>query len=315
MWPMLHAGASSFLTVMPPPHIAPLSESNFQDALDIVQEALPELNASAELLIRRSVLAPGYLPELALVASCDAECCGYMQAFPPIAGRSDGYITLFAVSQHCRRRGIATALFYEAEARLKQLGATRVFIAPYGPAYWIPGPEPVRHTAATQLLEKRGYRVCSRPLAMRTALTSETSPRFSAGVFCSPFCASDVFDIQELMAEFSEDWKQIVLRTMEEILRGLRPAGELMLARFNSRVVGFAHVEGSRFGPFGIRAELRGKGFGSVLLTESLREMHQRGHNEAWFMWTGDATAIHVYTPCGFTETHRWAVFVKEISG
>jgi GNAT superfamily N-acetyltransferase len=115
------------------------------------------------------------------------------------------------------------------------------------------------------------------------------------------------------MSEFSADWQQIVHRTMDEVLRGLRPNAELMIARFNNRIAGFAHIEDTRFGPFGVASALRGKGIGSALLSESLRAMAARGKPHAWFMWTGDETAKHVYTPCGFVETHRWAVFAKDI--
>ncbi|MFE0376996.1 GNAT family N-acetyltransferase [Streptomyces inhibens] len=64
-----------------------------------------------------------------------------------------------------------------------------------------------------------------------------------------------------------------------------------------------------RFGPFGVRKELRGAGLGKVLLHLTLERMRALGVHGAWFLWTGEQSpAGRLYRGSGFTTTRRFTV-------
>ena len=134
--------------------------------------------------------------------------------------------------------------------------------------------------------------------------------RISFAVF-SPAYAGQVTDF--LKQEFPGDWQRYVGDAMRDMLSGRRPWEELRLLLQAEDVIGFAHCERERFGPFGVAKGWRGKGLGALLLYDTLWEMQRRGLHNAWFFWTDDATAERLYKPAGFRETRRYAVLCKKM--
>jgi mycothiol synthase len=297
-----------------PSAITTLSSCNAPAVARLLQASLPVLSPDLNHLLLHSLLAPGWREELALVACQDSQPVAYLQAFPPRSPNTDGYVTLFTVREDCHNRGIGTQLFELAESRLAALGAQRICIAPYGPAYWVPGVDVNLFPDAARFLERRGYAVIGRPIAMEADLTRLPAQRPHSKVVCTEFNPESAFEVSALLKQFSEDWQHTVHQCMQQILKGLRPPSNLMLARQNGALCAFAHVEHERFGPFGTLPARRGEGIGSALLQATLASMRAQGMKRAWFMWTGEALAQKMYAPVGFVQTNIWNVYAKPVA-
>ena len=149
---------------------------------------------------------------------------------------------------------------------------------------------------------------------MEADLTRLPAQRPHSNVLCTEFNPARAFEVSELLKQFSEDWQHTVHQCMQQILQGLRPPSNLMLARQNGALCAFAHVENERFGPFGTHPTRRGAGIGGALLQATLASMRAEGKERAWFMWTGEALAHKMYAPVGFVQTNIWNVYAKPMA-
>jgi GNAT superfamily N-acetyltransferase len=108
------------------------------------------------------------------------------------------------------------------------------------------------------------------------------------------------------------DW----LRHARELLLGTTDGrttwDQVTIALAGERILGYSQFVGHRFGPFGVREELRGQGLGSALLGFTLERMRRRGCHCAWFLWTGE-DAARLYRRFGFRESRRFTLYRKDL--
>ncbi len=284
---------------------------------------------------RQVLLDPNYRTEGSIVAlDSGGEPVGFCLAIarqvalenaPSDADR--GYITLFAVRPSNRQQGTGSKLLEGAEDYLRGSGRTISMISPYAPGYFFPGVDVSQHAVGLDFLLRRGYEVTVRPLSMQTSLWALRVPEWvierekehaSAGIRYETFSPEITLPLLRFaQTEFSGDWVRVVRETGTRILHGDR-ADRLIAAveggGSETRVIGFSHWEGERFGPIGVAEGQRGKGIGQVLMYRTLRAQHSAGLRAAWFLWTDDRTAERIYNEAGFREIRRFAILRKKLS-
>ena len=132
--------------------------------------------------------------------------------------------------------------------------------------------------------------------------------------------ALEIPDIQ--ISEFDPEYKRQLLSFIEknfnsdwyfraDTVASKAEMEQICLALKNGEIVGYSmfsgpegkywYMPGERFGPFGVREDIRGKGIGHSLLSKTLQLMRARGIKAAYFLWT-DEKASHLYERFGFRK-------------
>ncbi len=276
------------------------------------------------------LLDPNFDPEGCLVAEVDGEVRGFLLSLVrrvPFFGEGlqedQSWIPAFGVDPDYQRQGIGTALLEAAETRLRELGRTSIAISPYVPNYFTPGPDANAYAHGVDFLTNRGFEVLDRPLSMRNELTGfripdEIAERTAAlaaeGIEIRPAGPQDIVPVLSFLEEhFGWDWHREASDIFNSLFNGDgRHVGMLVVTK-GDEYLGYAQHRGERFGPFGVRPDLRSQGLGRVLLCHTLRHMRANGFHVAWFLWTGDQAA-KLYARYGFHEVRRFAVLRKVLA-
>jgi len=286
----------------------------------ICKAVLPAEEIDERVIARRVLLDPNFTAEASFLARWEGRPVGYCWAVvrrKPLENGPDdsdrGYIVLLGVVPGERRRGVGEVLLQTAEEWLRGQGCTSCWISPYAPGYFTPGVDEAAYPEGLRFLLKRGYETSSRPLAMQLDLADLRMPCSRAGVRFSSFepgLTAPLIKFAE--EEFAGDWVRFARDAARDILRGDDP-NRLQIALHDDKIVGYAHFEGSRFGPIGVAKTVEGKGVGSSLMGRTLEAMRAAGQHRAWFMWTDDRTADRFYRPWGWQEWRRFSVLSKPL--
>lgn len=277
------------------------------------------------------LLDPNFDSEGCLVAEVDGTVRGFVLSivrkvpfFAQGLEADRSWITAFGVDPDVQRQGIGTALLAAAESRLRTLGRTSIAISPYVPNYFTPGPDVAAYAHGVEFLTNRGFEVLDRPLSMRAELTNFRIPDgiqarnkalVESGVEIRAATPADIVPVLAFLEEhFDWDWH----REASGIFNDLFNHGEgrnvdMIIAMKGEEILGYAQHRAERFGPFGVRPDLRSQGIGRVLLSHMLRQMRASNFHVAWFLWTGD-TAARLYGKVGFHEVRRFAVLRKDLA-
>jgi GNAT superfamily N-acetyltransferase len=232
------------------------------------------------------------------------------------------WITAFAVAPDWQGRGIGSALLGAAEARLRGLGRASVALSPYVPNYFTPGADVRAYEHGVRFLTERGFEVIERPISMRAELTGFRLPDAVAehaeqlreqGIDIRPVTPHDIVPVLDFIPRhFTWDWHREATGVLTDLYNGDPRTVGMIVARQGDDVLGYAEHRGERFGPFGVRPDLRSRGIGRVLLGMTLSEMLKKNYHAAWFLWTGD-DAARLYAQLGFHEVRRFAVLRKRL--
>jgi mycothiol synthase len=276
------------------------------------------------------LLDPNFDREGCLVAEADGEIRGFLLSLVRrVPFFNDGmqpdrsWITAFGVDPAWQRQGIGGALLEAAESRLRSLGRASIAIAPYVPNYFTPGPDAAAYAHGVDFLTHRGFEVLDRPLSMRAELTGfqmpdeirERAESLAAdGVEIRPVTPADIVPLLAFLeAHFGWDWHREATGIFNDLFNGDGRFVGMIVATKGEEIFGYAQHRAERFGPFGVRPDLRSQGIGRVLLSHMLREMLRKNFHAAWFLWTGD-DAARLYAKCGFHEVRRFAVLRKTLA-
>ena len=311
------------------PEIGPYRGEHVNGALATLRDALPCDPLSRSVFVRKVLLDPNFDPDGAIVAADGDRVIGVALALvrrfpledaPPDTGI--GYITLLGVRRDRRRSGIGTALLTEAERFLKSRGCTVAAISPYAPGYFTPGVDEQACADGLAFLQKRAYRVVSRPIAMECDLASVSVPDWlvereqalaEQGVRVEPYSPERIPALLAFLREhFRGDWQRFARTAMDRIEQG-EPPTRVWIAVEGDTVIGFSHHEVERFGPIGVHPDRRGHGIGHLLMYRTLESMRLQGLHCAWFLWSDERTADRLYRGAGFRVTRRFAVLRKEM--
>ncbi len=312
-------------------NIRPYQPGDIVAVNELLNRCLVRDPVSSETFACKVLLDPNFDPRGALVAEVDGSVAGFalgmarrfqLEDSAPDFDRS--WITLIAVEEPFRRRGIASELVGGLERYFAGRGCKETYVSSYAPNYFIPGVDVDAYPEALGFFKALGFDEVYRPLSMDANLVKLDTPEWVSeksralerdGVTIEPFRPESILPILDFMrSEFPGDWQRFARETMGRISLGKYRPDNLWTASENSGIVGYAqHDNAGRFGPFGVSSSLRGRGIGAALLFSCLHAMRAKGLHNAWFLWTDDKAA-KLYAQAGFTQTRRFAVLKKEIS-
>ncbi|MDQ4044688.1 MAG: GNAT family N-acetyltransferase [Chloroflexota bacterium] len=276
------------------------------------------------------LLDPNFDREGCMVAEVDGEVQGFILSLVRrVPFFNDGlepeksWITAFAVDPAWQRQGIGGRLLDAAVERLRGLGRTTVALAPYVPNYFTPGADVRAYDHGITFLTERGFKIIERPISMRAELTVFTSPQpvreriamlREDGIEVRPATPEDIAPVLDFIPRhFSWDWHREATGVFNDLYNGDPRFVGMVVARQHDEVLGYAEHRGERFGPFGVRPDLRSWGIGRALLATTLSEMLKKNFHAAWFLWTGD-DAARLYGQLGFHEVRRFAVMRRDLT-
>jgi len=297
--------------------------------LDVWNTALVSDPISPAVFRRKVLLDPNFDPGGCVLAEVDGAVRGFVLSLTrriPFFNQGlepeEAWITAFGVQPEWQRQKLGSRLLDMALQRLHEQGRTRVTVAPYVPNYFIPGVDVDAYAAAVAFLQRMGFQTVSRPLSMRAELTGfhipppivDTAEQLADdGLVVMPAQPPDIVPVLDFIRQhFSWDWMREAGEVFSELFAGDPRQVNLLVARKGDEVVGYSQHRAERFGPFGVKPDLRSRGIGRVLLAGTLVEMLKRGYHAAWFLWTSD-NAARLYAQCGFHEVRRFAVMQRSV--
>lgn len=315
---------------MAQPVIRPYNPNDEADVLGVWNTGLFADPISATTWRAKVLLDPNFSAEGCLVAEVDGNVRGFiLSLFRRVPFFNDGlepdasWITAFAVEPDWQGQGIGSALLHAAEEHLKRHGRKTVALSPYVPNYFTPGADANTYADGVEFMTSRGFEVIERPISMRAELTGFVNPPAVAerqqrlqgeGVEIRPVIPADIVRILDFIPRhFSWDWHREAAGVFNDLYNGDPRFVGMVIALQGDDVLGYAQHRAERFGPFGVRPDLRSRGIGRVLLSTTLSGILQKNFHAAWFLWTGD-DAARLYSQLGFHQVRRFAVLKKTLA-
>jgi GNAT superfamily N-acetyltransferase len=224
-----------------------------------------------------------------------------------------GWINVMFVDQAHRQKGIGEALVKQAEEELKAKGAQTVTLGAYSPNYFFPGIDKGNYSDAIKFFEKLGYEAGKESYSMCKDLhgfqiSEETLNKLAiaqdAGFSFINFDYKYALELLEFAKnEFGGGWKRNVLISMQN---NTAEDCILLVLDKEQKIVGFSMraIDGNsmRFGPIGVKADIRSFGIGGILFDIMQMEMTKRAIYHLYFVST-DAPGRRFY------ERHGVKVF------
>jgi len=297
--------------------------------LQLWSKLQPNDAVSQDVFIRKVLLDPNFEREGFLVATEGSEVKGYLQCFVRkypflYAGKENekGWISALVATKE-----VAQALLESAQKYFRSKGCKEIWFSNYTPNYFLPGVDAELYPELYRTLVDAGFNTEFEAIAMDAQLWPRlTYPEnvskierslLKKGISVHDLKMEEIVSLLEFIRdEFSADWYCMCAQLLE---RGA-PLDSIVVATKDNRVIGYCqywgndtyhwHVQGSHFGPFGVKSEFRGRGIGTLVLKHCLENMKKRGIHNAFFLWT-DEKAARLYEKFGFKVTRRFKVMKK----
>jgi GNAT superfamily N-acetyltransferase len=277
---------------------------------------------------RRVLYDVNFDPSLYLLAVEDDKILGFVygtkrKVYDEIKGleSEQGWIVAMGVHPSRRGQGVGSALLEAIEKQLKERGAARLDVGPYGSAYICPGVDRECYSKGVKFFTNRGYTDSGESCSMRVDLWGfKVPPQYAVkkknledrGFIFKPFAREDALTLFSFMEKHFPYWLPLV---RSSILQG-RAEKTLITAFEKNEAAGFVlrSMDGTdeRFGPFGVRPDLQGIGLGSVLFHEMMENMIRNRIFHTYFMWTSGRN-LEIYGSWGMKIFRRYAMFHKII--
>ncbi|MFB3894860.1 MAG: GNAT family N-acetyltransferase [bacterium] len=311
--------------------VAPFNYKDTQEIISLWNRCLPIDGINYDIFERKVLLDPNFDTEGFLVAKTDSgEIAGFIYGVVfrvPLEGAGMledlGWITAMGVDPAFRHQGVGLQLWTAVETFFKARNRKTVAIATYAPNYFVPGIDINAYPDAIKFFEKVGFKITARPLSMDAYIWQFTMPEkiletekrlLQEGIRIQTYERKYLIPYLAFMRkDMPGNWIRIARDNLALLTYGRFKEEQIIIAiKGEDEIIGYCQYEEEHFGPFGVSDRFQGKGIGQVLLARTIEQMRNRGHHNAWFLWTDDKAAI-VYSKVGFKESRRYAVLKKEL--
>jgi GNAT superfamily N-acetyltransferase len=308
-----------------------IRQYNAQDAGTVCRlwnASLVQDQINADNFYKRVIYDLNFDPEKLLIAEQDGEALGFaysvMRRFPGEAAglqEEQAWIPAFGVKPSAAGKGVGQALLELTEEKLQEEGAKKIDVGPYPSNYFCPGVDISAYSSGLRFFLSAGYEKKSESCSMRMNLGGYQTPvkyvekkktLEAAGYRFKPYEAVDALS---LFAFVKEDFGWWLPDVRSSILSG-RAEKNMLLAQETATgaTVGFAMraMDGTpeRFGPFGTKPSLRGKGIGAVLFHEMIENMVKDRIFYMYFLWT-EGRNLDIYASWGMSIYRTYAMLSK----
>jgi mycothiol synthase len=316
---------------MPVATIRPFGPADLAPVVALWNRCLSKDPITEERFWQLFLLDCNFDPAGALVAEVEGQLVGFLHAIVrkfPMGSLglepAKGWITVFFVDPPFRRNGIGSALMEAGLEFLRARGRTEVWCNGYAPYYVFPGIDE-DYSEALAFIEAKGFGKLSSPVAMGMRLEGVRMPdkvreRYAElqreGYEVRMFRREDTLPLLDFMEKHFPHWTP-------SVLDGLQHGNlEIMLATQGGEVVGFTQWENTyndpprgaqgRFGPFGVRPDLRSKGIGAVIFYSLIERVAGNGARYLWFGWAGGRN-LSFYERAGCVITRQFHLFRRAL--
>lgn len=309
--------------------VRPFENTDIDAIVELWNSNLSHDVMTVDRFMDRVVLDDNFDAELALVAVQDGRiagfCLGIRRLYPYLTRGTEpsrGWITALFVDRPHRRRGIATAMVKEVENRMRVMGVEEITLGAYSPNYFMAGID-TSYEGGREFFSSQGYDDRGEAVSMCRGLFGYELPvqvrervkELACDGIHFQMYSPEYFDSLVTFAEqqFGAGWHKNIV----DAVRMHEAQDTIVMAVDDEEsVIGFAlrKIDGNdeRFGPIGVREDLRSKGLGGILLDLQMLEMKKRGINCLYFLWTsGDA--IRFYRRHGFEEFRTYRLSRKRL--
>ena len=282
------------------------SQAYEKEVVDLWNQTLTADPITVHKFRKQALFDDNFDSELCFIALEGNETAGFLLAtkrkFPYLERGLEptrGWINVMFVNPKHQKKGIGKALVRCAEERLKAMGAETITRGAYSPNYFFPGIDKDNYVNAQRLFEHLNYQAGKESYSMCKDLhdyriSEDTRLKLDAaeknGFSFIPFNYGYALELLDFLRdEFGGGWKRNALISMQN-----NTAEDCILLSLDSRkkIVGFCMrmIDGNpmRFGPFGVKAEVRNFGIGGILFDIMQLEMEKRGIYHLYFVSTDE---------------------------
>jgi mycothiol synthase len=300
-----------------------LREYHIRDAeevTDLWNRCLPADPITREIFEDRILLDPNFELAGCRVAESDGRVVGFAHALArrtPLPwgfesllerDRELGWILAIFVHEAFRRKGIGSALLGQA---LDYLRAN----------YLLSGVDTEAYPGALEFFQRHGFAAQGKSMGMGINLSGFRMPPAvveierdlaQEGIVVEYFTRDYLLPTISFLRECFPTW----LSLFTDKLQRNDDLDEMVIARQGEQVIGYCqhrywhHAE--RTGPFGVKAALRGKKIGTLMLYRLLERMSQKGFKFGWFAQTGESQ-LNFYQRVGYQVMRTQVSMVKHL--
>jgi len=294
-------------------------------------ECLPKDPISVDRFWRTILLDPNFRAEGAVVAEIEGRTVGFLLAIArraPIGiSKFDphfGWISVFFVAPEFRRMKVGRRMVKTGIDFLHWHGSLTVTVNGYAPYYAFPGVD-LEYRGALRFMEAVGFQPLIEVVAMGLSLEEIEVPETimtsrdhfkASGVIVRPFDLLDTVPLLQFAEEHFDYWHQSLIDGLQQ------NCANVLVACRGEEILGFAQWENpqtdppsgapGRFGPFGVRPDLRGNGLGAVIFYTLIEKVKAEGANNLWFGWAGGKN-FTFYERAGCSVTRRYQMFRMQL--
>lgn len=306
------------------------SQKHEKEVLDLWNKTLSADLITVHKFRKQALFDDNFDTELCFAAVENDRVVGFLLAtkrkFPYLERGLEptrGWINVMFVDQEQQRKGIGEALVKRAEDKLRSMGAETVTLGAYSPNYFFPGIDKENYSSALKFFNKMGYQVGKESYSMCKDLhdyriSGETLEKLAkaqeSGFSFINFEYKYALELLEFLKnEFGGGWKRNALISMQN--NTAEDCILLVLDR-EQNIVGFCMrmIDGNpmRFGPFGVKGEVRNYGIGGILFDIMQMEMEKRGIYHLYFVST-DVPGRRFYERHGLKAFRTFVDYQKTI--
>jgi GNAT superfamily N-acetyltransferase len=304
-----------------------------QQVTDLWNRCLTADPITREIFEEKILLDPNFDIAGCTVAEREGRVVGFAHAlvrrtplpwgFESLFERDRGIGWLFAifVDQAFRRKGIGSALLDRVLEFLRARGAGTAVLFDYAPNYLLSGVDTDAYPGALEFFQHHGFAAEGKSMGMRIDLAGFRPPASLAEI--ERDLARQTIVVEHLTRDYllptiaflRESFPAWLSLFTDKLHRG-DDLDEMVIARRGDDVVGYCqhrygrHVE--RTGPFGVEADLRGKGIGTLMLCRLLERMSQKGFEFGWFAQTGERQ-LSYYRRIGYQVTRTQVRMIRRL--